>query len=269
MFLTTLICCVIITQHIRNSYTTWLCKNSNNCTQHIGVFCTWEHTHNFYCSQQYISQYMTSHYTTYGFFLRISVVICYYSLVLPHLYNTVFGCQSVWLWIRHQQSTQSPHVTPALSQCVFFFLKVEQFIQTGFCVFLQTVFDWNWVRLHQTQPIFFRGVPTTIIKPQSTRGYGHLSGPGLSLPVDSSCEGRVSLHFTQPGLSMPAAAGVVSEYILAHIGPREHVGRAPPGGVWVWVWSSSWLYYPFGKGLGQHITQCLKKKSVRTHERTN
>ena len=47
----------------------------------------------------------------------------------------------------------------------------------------------------------------------------------MSLPADSSCEGRVSLHFTQPGLSVSAAAGVVdekgSEYILAHTGPRE------------------------------------------------
>jgi len=47
----------------------------------------------------------------------------------------------------------------------------------------------------------------------------------MSLPADSSCEGRVSLHFTQSGLSMPAAESVVdekgSEYILAHTGPRE------------------------------------------------
>jgi len=51
----------------------------------------------------------------------------------------------------------------------------------------------------------------------------------MSLPADSSCEGRVALHFTQPGLSMPAAAGVVdekgSEYILAHTGPRELDGH--------------------------------------------
>ena len=51
----------------------------------------------------------------------------------------------------------------------------------------------------------------------------------MSLPADSSCEGLVSLHFTQPGLSMPAAAGVVdekgSEYILAHTGPRELDGH--------------------------------------------
>ena len=56
---------------------------------------------------------------------------------------------------------------------------------------------------------------------------------GMSLPADS-CEGRVSLHFTQSGLSMPAAAGVVdekgSEYILAHTGPRELDGH-PWGGV--------------------------------------
>jgi len=115
---------------------------------------------------------------------------------------------------------------------------------------------------------FFRGVLTTIIQPQSTRGCGHLSGPvsqrlgtgllcpgqnwqgdkgdtrdtstfltscpiGMSLSADSSCEGRVSLHFTQPGLSIPATAGVVdekgSEYILAHTGPRE-LDRHPLGG---------------------------------------
>jgi len=119
---------------------------------------------------------------------------------------------------------------------------------------------WNWVRPHQTQPIFFRGVLTTMIQPQSTQGCGHLSGPGsqrlgkgllwpgqswqgskgdsrdtftfvtscligMSLPPDSSCEGRISLHLTQPRLSMPAAAGILdekgSEYILAHTGPRE------------------------------------------------
>ena len=55
----------------------------------------------------------------------------------------------------------------------------------------------------------------------------------MSLPADSSCEGRVSLHFTQSGLSMPAALGVVPEkgyeYILAHTGPRELDGH-PLGG---------------------------------------
>ena len=67
----------------------------------------------------------------------------------------------------------------------------------------------------------------------------------MSLPGDSSCEGRVSLHFIQPGLSMPAGAGVVdekgSEYILVHTGPRDlcqgGVGRG--------------LIYPFGKGPNQ------------------
>jgi len=47
----------------------------------------------------------------------------------------------------------------------------------------------------------------------------------MSLPAASSSEGRVSLHLTQSGLSMPAAAGVVvekgSKYILAHTGLRE------------------------------------------------
>jgi len=107
-----------------------------------------------------------------------------------------------------------------------------------------------------------------MIQPQSTRGCGHLSGQGsphlgrgllrsgqswqggkgdsrdtstfvtscpigISLPADSSCEGRVSLHFTQPELSMPAEAGVVvekgSEYILAHTGLRDLDGH-PLGG---------------------------------------
>ena len=89
----------------------------------------------------------------------------------------------------------------------------------------------------RTKRIFFlfRGVLTTLNQLQSTRGCGHLSGPGsqglgtgilqpgqswqggkgdsrdtstfvtscpigMSLPADSSCEGRVSLHFTQSGL---------------------------------------------------------------------
>jgi len=55
----------------------------------------------------------------------------------------------------------------------------------------------------------------------------------MSLPADSTCEGRGSLHFMQSGLSMPAAAGVVaekgSEYILAHTGPMELDGH-PLGG---------------------------------------
>jgi len=60
---------------------------------------------------------------------------------------------------------------------------------------------------------------------------------------------------------MPAAAGVVdekgSEYILAHTGPRELDGHPL---VWVGVWFSSRLYYPFSKGPGQHIIRCLKNK---------
>jgi len=89
----------------------------------------------------------------------------------------------------------------------------------------------------------------------------------MSLPVDSSCEGRVSLHFTQSGLSTPAAAGVVvergSEYILTHTGSRELDGY-PLGGCGSGFWFSSRLYYPFGKGPGQHIIRCSKIKSVRT-----
>jgi len=92
----------------------------------------------------------------------------------------------------------------------------------------------------------------------------------MSLPADSSCEGRVSLHFTQLGLSIPAIAGVVvergSEYILAHTGPRELDGH-PLGGCGSGFWFSSRLYYPFGKGPGQHIIRCLKNKKCE-NERT-
>jgi len=77
-----------------------------------------------------------------------------------------------------------------------------------------------------------------------------------------------SLYFTQSGLSTPTAAGVVvergSEYILAHTGPREL--DAPPGGVWVGVSFSSRLYYPFGKGPGQHIIRCLKYKKCENEQ---
>jgi len=48
--------------------------------------------------------------------------------------------------------------------------------------------------------------------------------------------------------------------MLRHYLWAEGVGRAPPGGVWVGVWFSSRLYYPFGKGPGQHIIWCLKNK---------
>jgi len=121
--------------------------------------------------------------------------------------------------------------------------------------------------------IFFLGGSHNTHQPQSTRECGHLSGPDsqrlgtgllwpgqcwqggkgdsrdtstsvtscpivMSLPADSSCEGRVSLHFTQSGLSIPTAAGVVvergSEYVLAHTGPRDLDGHplgTPWGGV--------------------------------------
>jgi len=56
---------------------------------------------------------------------------------------------------------------------------------------------------------------------------------GMFLPADSSCGGRVSLHFTQSGFLMPVAAGVMvekgSEYILAITGPRE-LDEHPLGG---------------------------------------
>ena len=62
---------------------------------------------------------------------------------------------------------------------------------------------------------------------------------------------------------MPAAAGVVdekgSEYIFAHTGPRELDGH-PLGGCGSGFWFRSRLYYPFGKGPGQHIIRCLKHK---------
>jgi len=47
----------------------------------------------------------------------------------------------------------------------------------------------------------------------------------------------------------------------------ERVARAPPGEVWVGVWFSSRLYYPFGKGPGQHIIRCIKNKKCE-NERT-
>jgi len=93
----------------------------------------------------------------------------------------------------------------------------------------------------------------------------------MSLPADSSCEGRVSLRFTQSGLLMPAAAGVMdekgSEYILP--GPHwdERVGRAPPWLVWAGVWFSSLLHYPFSKGPGQHIMQCLKNQKCENENK--
>jgi len=93
----------------------------------------------------------------------------------------------------------------------------------------------------------------------------------MSLPEDSSCEGRISPHFTQSGLLLPAVAGVVdekgSEYILvlAHTGPWQLDKH--PLGVWVGVWFSSRLSYPFGKGPGQHIIRCLKDKKCE-NERT-
>ena len=115
-------------------------------------------------------------------------------------------------------------------------------------------------------------------QPQSTRGYEHLLGPssqrlgtgllqpgqswqsdkgdsrdtrasvsschiGMSLPADSSCEGRVSLHFTRTGFSIPTPVGVVaekvSEYILDHPGPRELDGHSL-GGCGSGFWFSFW-----------------------------
>ena len=98
-------------------------------------------------------------------------------------------------------------------------LKHPLFLSTGI----------GFVRTKHNQ-FFCRGDLTTIIQPQSTRGCGHLLGPGsqrlrtgllcwqggkgdsrdtstfetscpiwMSLPVDSSCEARFSFHFTQSG----------------------------------------------------------------------
>jgi len=91
----------------------------------------------------------------------------------------------------------------------------------------------------------------------------------MSLPADSSCEGRVSLHFTQLGLSMPAAVGVVdekgSEYILAQTGPRKLDGQ-PLGG-----WGSGFGLVPGYTTLSVRVRAnikfgALKIKSVRTNE---
>ena len=63
-----------------------------------------------------------------------------------------------------------------------------------------------------------------------------------------------------------------SEYILAHTGPRELDGH-PLGGCGSGFWFSSQLYYPFGKGPGQHIIRCLKNKKCENersgHKHTN
>ena len=92
----------------------------------------------------------------------------------------------------------------------------------------------------------------------------------MSLPADSSCEGRVSLHFTQLGLSIPAMAGVVvergSEYILAHTRPGELDGH-PLGGC-----GSGFGLVPGYTTLSvrvrvQHIIQYLKNKKCE-NERT-
>ena len=50
-----------------------------------------------------------------------------------------------------------------------------------------------------------------------------------------------------------------SEYILAHTGLRE-LDRHPLGGCGSGFWFSSRLYYPFGKGPGQHIIRCLTNR---------
>jgi len=92
----------------------------------------------------------------------------------------------------------------------------------------------------------------------------------MSLPADSSCEERVSLHFTQSGLSMPAAVGVVDEkgsgYILTHAGPRELDGQ-PPG-----VCGSGFGLVPAYTTLSARVRAnikfgALKIESVTTHER--
>ena len=92
---------------------------------------------------------------------------------------------------------------------------------------------------------------------------------GMSLPADSSCEGRVSLHFTQSRLSIPAAAGVVvergSEYKLDHTGPRELDGH-PLGGC-----GSGFGLVPGYTTLSVRVRAniqfgALKIKSVRTNE---
>ena len=96
-----------------------------------------------------------------------------------------------------------------------------------------------------SSPSFRSKVYATLVKTCARRNTVHLhplcaqrtslraSDSPDKVPADSSCEGRVSLHFTQSGLSIPTAAGVLvergSEYILAHTGPRELDGH-PLGG---------------------------------------
>ena len=132
-----------------------------------------------------------------------------------------------------------------------------------------------------TNFFFFRGFSQHSSAAVHARGGGHLSGPGsqrlgtgllwpgqswqggksdsrdtstfvtscpigMSLPADSSSEGRVSLHFTQSGISIPTTAGIVvergSEYILAHTGPRELDGQ-PLGGCGSGFGFGVWIFF--------------------------
>jgi len=43
--------------------------------------------------------------------------------------------------------------------------------------------------------------------------------------------------------------------------------RKKKEGVWVGVWFIFRLYYPFGKGPGQHIIRCLKNKKCENEQR--
>jgi len=58
---------------------------------------------------------------------------------------------------------------------------------------------------------------------------------------------------------MPAAAGVVGEKGSECPHWAERVGRAPPGGVWVRVWSSSRLYYLFLVRVWANVKFCVLK----------
>ena len=52
-------------------------------------------------------------------------------------------------------------------------------------------------------------------------------------------------YYCTPPVSVPDVIGALTVWRQTH-------KKKTPGGVWVGVWFRFRLYYPFGKGLGQH-----------------
>jgi len=123
-----------LTQHIGST-----CKKSNNITQNIGVCCTLRKYTQFL-------PYTTVYFAVYEFTLHNF----WFHSENQRGHLLLFPCTpsfvqySIWLTVRVTVDTSSTiHSVPSchtrtLAMCVIF-LRVEQFIQTGFCVFLQTI----------------------------------------------------------------------------------------------------------------------------------